>query len=95
MPLSALCAKSRDGEEMSKFERTFPHMDARAKQRRFNLDNDLTQDDGGGGANAEGRAIVVLSHRIVSYRIVSNRIVSHHIISYHVVSHHIVTYYTR
>ena len=55
MPLSALCAKSRD-DEMVSFERTFPHLQARSRQRRFNLDNGLAEDDGGGGVDAEGRA---------------------------------------
>ncbi|CAN0188959.1 unnamed protein product, partial [Ectocarpus sp. 12 AP-2014] len=47
VPLTAICAQSQDGEEMSKFEKSFPAMEARARQRKFNLDHGLVMGDDG------------------------------------------------
>lgn len=48
--LSAVSALSLDGEEMTKFEKTYPAAEARVKHRRFNLDKGFTED----GADQEG-----------------------------------------
>lgn len=45
VPLTALCTQSQDGEEMSKFEKAFPAMEARARQRKFNIDRGLVMGD--------------------------------------------------
>lgn len=43
--MSAPVTKSQDGEEMTKFEKAFPAMEARVRQRRFNLEVGLNEDD--------------------------------------------------
>lgn len=52
VPLTALCAQSQDGEEMARLEKSFPAMEARARQRKFNLDRGLGMGDD--AADAEG-----------------------------------------
>lgn len=45
VPLSAVSSLSLDGEEMSKFEKIYPAMQARVRQRRLNLDNGFVDDE--------------------------------------------------
>lgn len=45
VPLSAVSSLSLDGEEMSKFEKTYPAMQARVRQRKFNLDSGFVEED--------------------------------------------------
>ena len=62
--LSAPSTKSQDGEDMARFEKVFPVMEARVRQRRFNLEVGLTDEDvdvGGEGMTRKGgRGGVVL-----------------------------------
>ena len=59
VPLTALCAQSQDGEEMARFEKSFPAMEARARQRKFNLDRGLGMGDD--AADAEGNTLLFTS----------------------------------
>lgn len=45
VPLTALSAPSPDGDEMARFDKSFPAMEARVRQRKFNLDRGLAMGD--------------------------------------------------